>query len=150
MERLIKIDSIRPKSAVEVKTSKLGIGFEKLDRAVFDPNKAYDKVAQLGVKWIRLQSGWARTEKEKGIYDFAWLDDIVDNLIVRLGIDMYLLLHSDILGESSILRCGMSQTGSGLILRTNTSRMAQNTENLSFGHPRRSNVQTPMQRSLAE
>ena len=35
------------------------------------------------VKWIRLQSGWARTEKEKGIYDFAWLDDIVDNLIVR-------------------------------------------------------------------
>lgn len=83
MERLIKIDSIRPKSAVEVKTSKLGIGFEKLDRAVFDPNKAYDKVAQLGVKWIRLQSGWARTEKEKGIYDFAWLDDIVDNLIVR-------------------------------------------------------------------
>ncbi len=83
MERLNKIGCVISKSAAEVDKSKLGIGFEKLDRAVFDPNKAYDKVAQLGVKWIRLQSGWARTEKEKGVYDFSWLDEIVDNLIRR-------------------------------------------------------------------
>jgi hypothetical protein len=68
---------------MEVGTSPIGLGFEKLDRAVFEPEKAYDKVAALGVKWIRIQSGWARTEREKGVYDFAWLDDIVDNLLQR-------------------------------------------------------------------
>ena len=83
MDRLIPVGKIAPKSALEVKSSQLGIGFEKLDRNVFDPEKAYDKVAALGVKWVRLQSGWQRTEREKGIYDFAWLDDIVDNLIRR-------------------------------------------------------------------
>ena len=83
MDRLIPVGKIAPKSALEVKSSQLGIGFEKLDRNVFDPEKAYDKVAALGVNWVRLQSGWQRTEREKGVYDFAWLDDIVDNLIRR-------------------------------------------------------------------
>lgn len=83
MRRLKKIGKIVPKCAKEVKESRLGIGFEKLDRGMFDPELAYDKVAALGVKWIRLQSGWMRTEKEKGVYDFTWLDDIVDNLIAR-------------------------------------------------------------------
>ena len=91
MERLIKIGNVKPKSALEVKISRFGVGFEKLDRGLFDPNKAYDKAAQLGVKWVRLQSGWARTEKEKGVYDFAWLDDIVDNLIKR-GLKPWLCL----------------------------------------------------------
>lgn len=80
MERLNRIDSIRPRHASQVASSQLGIGFEKLDRNVFDPSKAYDKIAALGVKWVRLQSGWARTEKEKGVYDFQWLDEIVRNL----------------------------------------------------------------------
>lgn len=35
------------------------------------------------MKWIRIQSGWARTETRKGVYDFAWLDSIVDHLIRR-------------------------------------------------------------------
>ena len=83
MERLKRIGSVKGKSAREICQSRLGIGFEKLDRAVFDPEKAYDKVAALGVKWIRIQSGWARTEKEKGVYNFAWLDDIVDNILRR-------------------------------------------------------------------
>ena len=83
MERLIKVGKIIPKHSTQVKESRIGIGFEKLDRDVFDPNKAYDKVGELGVKWVRIQSGWERTEKVKGQYDFTWLDDIVDNLISR-------------------------------------------------------------------
>ncbi len=83
MERLIKVGKVEPKHSRDVKSSRLGLGFEKLDRDVFDPEKAYDRVGELGVKWIRLQSGWAKTEKEKGVYDFAWLDKIVDNLIER-------------------------------------------------------------------
>ncbi len=83
MFALDKIGNVVPKAANEVKSSRLGIGFEKLDRAVFDPEKAYDKLEKLGVKWVRIQSGWARTEKEKGVYDFTWIDSIVDNLIER-------------------------------------------------------------------
>lgn len=91
MERLKRIGQIKVKSAAEVEKTRLGIGFEKLDRAVFDPEKAYDKIAAIGVKWTRIQSGWARTEKEKGVYDFAWLDDIVDNLL-RRGLTPWMVL----------------------------------------------------------
>ncbi len=83
MERLVRTGKIRMKSAAEAENSRLGIGFEKLDRGLFDPEKAYDKIAGLGVKWARIQSGWMRTEKIKGVYDFAWLDSIVDNLLKR-------------------------------------------------------------------
>jgi hypothetical protein len=48
MFRLKEIGKIAPVSAKNIKTSRLGIGFEKLDRAVFDPEKAYDKLAQIG------------------------------------------------------------------------------------------------------
>ncbi len=83
MERLTRIGKIKPKHSSEIKKSRIGIGFEKLDRDVFDPEKAYDKVAATGVKWVRIQSGWARTEKAKGEYDFKWLDSIVNNLLNR-------------------------------------------------------------------
>lgn len=91
MERLIKEGKLAYKNAKEVSFSRLGIGFEKLDRAVFDPNKAYDKVAGIGVKPVRIQSGWARTEMTEGVYDFAWLDEIVDNLLAR-GLEPWLCL----------------------------------------------------------
>ena len=91
MERLIKIGKIEYKNSEDVGFSRLGVGFEKLDRGVFDPNKAYDKVARLGVKKIRIQSGWMRTEREEGIYDFSWLDEIVDNLISR-GLEPWICL----------------------------------------------------------
>lgn len=83
MERLLKAGELKKKHSSTIKSSRIGIGFEKLDRNVFDPEKAYDKVAETGVKWVRIQSGWQRTEKEKGVYDFEWLDKIVDNLIKR-------------------------------------------------------------------
>lgn len=83
MERMKKIGRIQPANAKEIGPSRLGIGFEKLDRKAFDPNKAYDKVAELGVYYVRLQSGWQRTEREKGVYDFTWLDEIVDNILAR-------------------------------------------------------------------
>ena len=91
MEQLKKIGAIKPKKSSEISFSKIGLGFEKLDRDVFDPNKAYDKVAACGVKWARIQSGWERTEKERGVYDFAWLDDIVDNFVKR-GIEPWMCL----------------------------------------------------------
>ncbi|MCQ2445903.1 MAG: beta-galactosidase [Clostridia bacterium] len=83
MTSIQPIGRLKAKAASEWTESRLGIGFEKLDRGVFEPERAYDKLGKIGVKWVRLQSGWARTEKEPGKYDFKWLDDIVDNLISR-------------------------------------------------------------------
>lgn len=78
-----KIGEVKSVKSKNVSISRLGLGLEKLDRNLFDPSKVYDKLGELGVKWIRIQSGWCRTEKEKDIYDFSWLDDIVNNLIKR-------------------------------------------------------------------
>ena len=83
MDRLKKTGMVKAVNSAQVGESVLGLGFEKLDRGVFDPEKAYDKVAELGIKWIRIQSGWARTEQRKGVYDFAWFDSIVENLLRR-------------------------------------------------------------------
>lgn len=74
-----------------VRSEFLGLGFEKLDRDLFDPTKAYPFLPATGVSWIRLQSGWQRTERAKGIYDFAWLDAIVDSL-VGLGLKPWMCL----------------------------------------------------------
>lgn len=91
MERLKKIGKITPKKSVDIRKSRLGLGFEKLDRDVFDPEKAYAYVAETGAKWARLQSGWQRTEKVKGVYNFDWLDRVVDNMIA-IGVEPWLCL----------------------------------------------------------
>ena len=72
------IGSIRPRNASEIKASNWTIGCEGLDRDFDRFEKFRDYIAPLGIKTIRLQAGWAKTEKEPGKYDFSWLDDIVD------------------------------------------------------------------------
>ena len=91
MERLTKVGQVIPKKSSEIRHSRIGLGFEKLDRDVFDPKKAYPFVGLSGVKWARLQSGWQKTERQKGVYDFAWLDDIVDNMIAS-GVEPWICL----------------------------------------------------------
>ena len=131
MERLIKTGKVKPKHSSEIKTSKFGIGFEKLDRDVFNPEKAYDKLAAIGVKWVRIQSGWQRTEQQKGVYDFKWLDKVVDNLIARgckpwlclcYGNGLYDEAAAKVFGavgcpptaqESTLMKSGMSLTANG-------------------------------------
>ena len=81
--RLKRIGTIRPRGAREVGRSDLAIGCEMLDRDYgnFENFKAY--IEPLGIKRIRLQAGWAKTEKVKGVYDFAWLDRQVDYLCAQ-------------------------------------------------------------------
>ena len=67
----------------KIKKSFVGIGFECLDRDMFKAQKCYDILGKSGIKYARCQTGWAKCEKKKGIYDFSWLDEIVDNLIKR-------------------------------------------------------------------
>ncbi len=76
-----KIGKLRTYTSKEIENSFMGIGFETLDREMFRPEMCYEPLSRTGVKFARCQTGWMRTEKEKGIYEFSWLDDVVDNLI---------------------------------------------------------------------
>ncbi|NMA20623.1 MAG: hypothetical protein GX927_08595 [Lentisphaerae bacterium] len=76
-------------SSLAVKQSIIGIGYETLDRDTFDTSLTFGPMAASGVKWARLQSGWMKCEKEKGVYDFAWLDKDVDALLA-IGIQPWL------------------------------------------------------------
>ncbi|MDD6215127.1 MAG: beta-galactosidase, partial [Firmicutes bacterium] len=78
-----KIGKLKTYSSNEIKNSYVSIGFECLDRDLFNPDKCYDLLQKSGVKFARCQTGWAKCEKEKGVYDFGWLDSIVDNLLER-------------------------------------------------------------------
>lgn len=69
------------RSSAQVKSSALGVGFELLDhRTGYLFEKVLPIARHSGVKWARLQSGWQRAEKAPGVYDFGWLDQIVDGL----------------------------------------------------------------------
>ena len=54
------------------------IGCEVMDRDMTRFSAYKDYLPQLGIRSIRLQGGWAKCEREKGRYDFAWLDEPVD------------------------------------------------------------------------
>ena len=82
---LSKLGKLKTLPSAAIKASPLSVGYETLDRQHFDPNKTYALAAQLGVKWARCQTGWARCEKTRGVYDFAWLDEVVDGLL-KIGI----------------------------------------------------------------
>jgi hypothetical protein len=77
---LSRVGTIRPRSTDEIAGSNWRLGCEVLDRdfAIFTEYRDYIK--PLGIKIVRLQGGWAKCEKEKGKYDFAWLDQSVDYL----------------------------------------------------------------------
>ncbi len=74
------LGKVRPRPSASIAASPLGVGFETLDRKMFDPEPCYPYMAQLGAKWARVQTGWNRCEPAMGKYDFAWLDGIVDRL----------------------------------------------------------------------
>ena len=73
------------------RAGRLGVGMECLDRDLWDPLPAMPRLKALGVRRARLQSGWGRTEREKGVYDFSWLDEVVDAL-VGIGVEPWLSL----------------------------------------------------------
>lgn len=70
---------------------RLGVGMECLDRDLWKHGPAMPHLKELGITRARLQSGWARTEKVKGVYDFVWLDQIVDDL-AKIGVEPWISL----------------------------------------------------------
>lgn len=77
---LERVGTLRPRGVAEIRGSNWRLGCEILDRDYMNFDEYKEHVAPLGIKLVRLQGGWAKCEKEKGRYDFAWLDYIVDYL----------------------------------------------------------------------
>ena len=97
-EKICKLESGLPpagmlevRPARDIKGSKWSIGCETMDRdyAEWDQFKAY--VGILGAKHGRLFSGWAKTEQEKGKYDFTWLDPQVREM-AAMGVKPWICL----------------------------------------------------------
>jgi len=82
---------IKPRCASEIQASNWSVGAETMDRdyTIYRNWKSY--LGPLGFKKARLQAGWAKTEKEKGIYDWAWLDEIVFDMIQQ-GVEPWMCL----------------------------------------------------------
>lgn len=75
------IGSVRCLDDIETVPGKLCLGMECLDRDLWDYFPAAPLIKAAGTRRVRLQSGWQKTEREPGVYDFAWLDAIVDRLL---------------------------------------------------------------------
>lgn len=74
---------VTPRAAREIGSSSWSIGAETIDRdfTVYDHFKKH--LGPLGAKGLRLQAGWAKCEKTKGVYSWAWLDAIVDDAVAQ-------------------------------------------------------------------
>ncbi|MEU0163246.1 hypothetical protein ABZ154_31735 [Streptomyces sp. NPDC006261] len=73
------LGQVGPRPALQIGTSKLLVGAETLDRDYTSHQAFSPYLGKLGATGVRLQGGWAKTEKTKGVYDWTWLDKIVDD-----------------------------------------------------------------------
>lgn len=76
-----KLGEVKPRHASEIEASNWGVGAETMDRDYTIYENWKEHLGPLGVKKARLQSGWAKTEKVIGKYDFAWLDSMVYDVV---------------------------------------------------------------------
>jgi hypothetical protein len=84
-----QIGTVKPRNVSEIKSSNWTIGCEVLDRDYTNYDAYKEYLPYLGIKKIRLMAGWAKTEKQKGVYDFAWLDHIINDALSR-GLKIWL------------------------------------------------------------
>lgn len=62
-----------------------------------------DLIAQAGFKWIRMDFGWAATERAKGSYDWHEYDELTANLEKRGLRAIYILDYSNSLYEETVV-----------------------------------------------
>ncbi|MBW3631081.1 MAG: hypothetical protein KY464_17550 [Gemmatimonadetes bacterium] len=77
------VGSIQPRHAREIAASPWSVGAETMDRDYTIYRNWRQYLGPLGVKKARIQAGWARTEKERGKYDWAWLDEIIPDIVAQ-------------------------------------------------------------------
>ncbi len=77
------IGQLKTRDAREIEASSWSIGCEVLDRDLADFNHFKSYLGPLGAKHARMQAGWAKTERQRGVYDWSWLDVIVDDALAQ-------------------------------------------------------------------
>lgn len=75
------LGKITPKHARDNHSAPWSVGGETLDRDYADYQAYKPYLGPLGIPFIRLQGGWAKSEQEKGKYNFSWLDQIIDDAL---------------------------------------------------------------------
>ncbi len=85
------LGTIRPRDATQIESSNWSVGAETMDRDFTIYANWREYLGPLGVKKARVQSGWAKTEKEKGHYDWAWMDEIIPDM-VKQGVEPWVCL----------------------------------------------------------
>ena len=88
---LREIGRLAVRDAKDIKSSKWSVGCECLDRDYGDWNAYKHLLGPLGAKHGRLISGWAKTEQEKGVYDFSWFDPQVREM-AAMGVKPWICL----------------------------------------------------------
>jgi len=83
------LGKVKPRHSKEIASNNWAIGAETMDRDLVEYDSWKDHIGPLGTKKVRLQAGWAKCEREKGIYDFAWLDEVIDGVIAS-GVEPWL------------------------------------------------------------
>ena len=86
-----RVGTVQARSANQIAGSSWSVGAETMDRdfTVYANWKSY--LGPLGAKAARLQSGWAKTEKEIGKYDWAWMDEIIPDMVAQ-GVNPWVCL----------------------------------------------------------
>lgn len=84
-----RIGQVQPRHAREIAASNWSIGGETLDRDFTDYESYRPYLGPLGAKQIRLQGGWAKTERTPGVYEWGWLDRVIDDAISQ-GVEPWL------------------------------------------------------------
>ncbi len=78
-----EVGQLKTREAKAIKASSWSIGGETLDRDYTDYQSYKTYLGPLGAKRIRLQGGWSKCEKVKGMYDWAWLDAVIPDAASR-------------------------------------------------------------------
>lgn len=85
------LSKIAPRHARDIEASNWSIGAETMGRDYTIYGNWRNYLGPLGAKKARIQSGWAKTEKEPGKYDWTWLDEIIPDMAAQ-GVEPWVCL----------------------------------------------------------
>jgi hypothetical protein len=85
------VGTLRPKSVGQISASRWTLDCGGMDREHADWGAVREYIVPLGIARIRQQGGWARSEKDPGKFDFAWLDRVVFDA-KRMGVAVWMEL----------------------------------------------------------
>ncbi len=77
------VGTVKPPRARDIVNSNWSVGGETVDRDYTVFANYRDWLGPLGAKRIRQQAGWAKCEKQVGVYTWAWLDECVDGALAQ-------------------------------------------------------------------